>query len=183
MPSCVTARWVRRGTTRGRSVRQSGECWVWGIREADSRSAGGGFESRTCTREIWADEMKGNALDFSFSGLKRQCCITCVNTANTPKRSQTRRGAYTRRAKIRTITAAVQCENAGAGAGVFRMQWCAIWLKRTMSAAEGLGVESVLVSGGVAANSQLRATFEERTKSAGVEVFFPSRALSTIMPR
>jgi len=51
------------------------------------------------------------------------------------------------------------------------MQWCAIWFERTMSAAEGLGVESVLVSGGVAANSQLRATFEERTKSAGVEVF------------
>ena len=37
----------------------------------------------------------------------------------------------------------------------------------------------MLVSGGVAANSQLRTTFEERAKSAGVEVFFPSRALST----
>jgi N6-L-threonylcarbamoyladenine synthase len=37
----------------------------------------------------------------------------------------------------------------------------------------------VLVSGGVAANSQLRATFEERGKSAGTDVFFPSRALST----
>jgi N6-L-threonylcarbamoyladenine synthase len=52
-------------------------------------------------------------------------------------------------------------------------------VERTMSAAEELGVESVLVSGGVAANSQLRARFEERTKSAGLEVFFPSRALST----
>jgi len=40
-------------------------------------------------------------------------------------------------------------------------------------------VESALVSGGVAANSQLRATFEERGKSQGIEVFFPSRALST----
>jgi N6-L-threonylcarbamoyladenine synthase len=46
-------------------------------------------------------------------------------------------------------------------------------------AAEELGVESALVSGGVAANSQLRATFEERGKSKGLEVFFPSRALST----
>jgi len=50
---------------------------------------------------------------------------------------------------------------------------------RTMAAADELGVESILVSGGVAANSQLRTTFEERTKSAGIEVFFPSRALST----
>src|SRR5437899_2098699 len=52
-------------------------------------------------------------------------------------------------------------------------------LERTMSAAEALAVESVLVSGGVAANSQLRATFEARAKSAGTDVFFPSRALST----
>jgi N6-L-threonylcarbamoyladenine synthase len=50
---------------------------------------------------------------------------------------------------------------------------------RTMRAAEELSVGSVLVSGGVAANSQLRRTFEERAKAAGVEVFFPSRALST----
>ncbi len=52
-------------------------------------------------------------------------------------------------------------------------------VERTMSAAEELAVESVLISGGVAANSQLRATFEDRAKSAGFEVFFPSRALST----
>jgi len=40
-------------------------------------------------------------------------------------------------------------------------------------------VESVMISGGVAANSQLRTTFEERAKNKGIEVFFPSRALST----
>jgi N6-L-threonylcarbamoyladenine synthase len=50
---------------------------------------------------------------------------------------------------------------------------------RTMKAAEDLAAESVLVSGGVAANSQLRIAFEERAKLAGVDVFFPSRALST----
>src|SRR5258708_37152644 len=50
---------------------------------------------------------------------------------------------------------------------------------RTMKAAEEVSVESVLVSGGVAANNQLRATFEERARAAGVEVFFPSWALST----
>jgi N6-L-threonylcarbamoyladenine synthase len=31
----------------------------------------------------------------------------------------------------------------------------------------------------VAANSQLRLTFEDRGRSKGIEVFFPSRALST----
>jgi len=52
-------------------------------------------------------------------------------------------------------------------------------VERTLGAAEELSAESVLVSGGVAANSQLRATFEERGRGKGLEVFFPSRALST----
>jgi N6-L-threonylcarbamoyladenine synthase len=52
-------------------------------------------------------------------------------------------------------------------------------VERTMAAAEELSAGSVLVSGGVAANSQLRRTFEERAKSAGIDVYFPSRALST----
>jgi N6-L-threonylcarbamoyladenine synthase len=52
-------------------------------------------------------------------------------------------------------------------------------LDRTVAAAEELDVESILVSGGVAANTRLRASFEERAKSTGVEVFFPSHALST----
>ena len=52
-------------------------------------------------------------------------------------------------------------------------------VERTLNAAEQLSSESILVSGGVAANSQLRAAFEERAKAAGLEVFFPSRALST----
>ncbi|HZC65865.1 MAG TPA: tRNA (adenosine(37)-N6)-threonylcarbamoyltransferase complex transferase subunit TsaD, partial [Candidatus Dormibacteraeota bacterium] len=52
-------------------------------------------------------------------------------------------------------------------------------LERTMSAAESISAESVLVSGGVAANSALRAAFEARGKSSGIEVFFPSRPLST----
>src|SRR6266478_1679655 len=50
---------------------------------------------------------------------------------------------------------------------------------RTLAAAEELSAESILVSGGVAANSQLRATFEDRARAKGLEVFFPSRTLST----
>jgi len=49
----------------------------------------------------------------------------------------------------------------------------------TLAAAQELSANSVLVSGGVAANSELRATFEREAKKLGVEVFFPSRALST----
>jgi len=52
-------------------------------------------------------------------------------------------------------------------------------VERTMRGAEECGVETILVSGGVAANSQLRATFEERARAKGLRVYFPDRALST----
>jgi N6-L-threonylcarbamoyladenine synthase len=52
-------------------------------------------------------------------------------------------------------------------------------VERTLRAAEELGVPTVLVSGGVAANRQLRISFEERALSAGLKVYFPSPALST----
>jgi len=48
-----------------------------------------------------------------------------------------------------------------------------------MAATEELCAASVLVSGGVAANSQLRTVFEERAGKSGVAAYFPSRALST----
>ena len=50
-------------------------------------------------------------------------------------------------------------------------------VERTMAAAEECDVETILVSGGVAANSQLRRRFAEEAR--GRKVFFPSRALST----
>jgi len=52
-------------------------------------------------------------------------------------------------------------------------------VERTLKAAEELAAPTILVSGGVAANRQLRSTFEDRTRSAGLNVFFPSMALST----
>ncbi|MFI5126173.1 MAG: tRNA (adenosine(37)-N6)-threonylcarbamoyltransferase complex transferase subunit TsaD, partial [Candidatus Acidiferrales bacterium] len=48
-----------------------------------------------------------------------------------------------------------------------------------LAAAEQFGAASVLVSGGVAANRELRTRFEEESRKHGLETFFPSRALST----
>jgi N6-L-threonylcarbamoyladenine synthase len=49
----------------------------------------------------------------------------------------------------------------------------------TLAAAQESGARSILVSGGVAANSELRSTFEREAKKQNIETFFPSRALST----
>jgi N6-L-threonylcarbamoyladenine synthase len=52
-------------------------------------------------------------------------------------------------------------------------------VNRTLRAAEETGARSVLVSGGVAANGELRARFEREAWRRGLNVFFPSRELST----
>jgi len=50
---------------------------------------------------------------------------------------------------------------------------------KTLAAAREYEVRTLLVSGGVAANRELRSTFEREAGMQGLPVFFPSRALST----
>src|SRR5205085_676049 len=50
---------------------------------------------------------------------------------------------------------------------------------KTLAAAREYDIEVLLVSGGVAANQELRATFSREAARQGLPVFFPSRALST----
>ncbi len=51
--------------------------------------------------------------------------------------------------------------------------------QRTIAACEEYGVQTLLVTGGVAANSALRASLEQRGPRSGVRVHFPSRVMST----
>jgi len=50
---------------------------------------------------------------------------------------------------------------------------------KTLTAAEAHNVATLFVTGGVAANAELRATFEREAAQQGLPVFFPSRKLST----
>lgn len=50
---------------------------------------------------------------------------------------------------------------------------------KTLTASRNFDVESLIVSGGVAANSRLRSLFVEQAEREGLQVFFPSRSLST----
>ena len=51
--------------------------------------------------------------------------------------------------------------------------------QRTMAACEEYGVQTLLVTGGVVANSALRTSLEQRGPHGGVRVHFPSRVMST----
>ncbi len=50
---------------------------------------------------------------------------------------------------------------------------------KTLEAAREREVRTLFVTGGVAANSELRTTFEKEAANEGLPVFFPSRKLST----
>lgn len=52
-------------------------------------------------------------------------------------------------------------------------------LRKTFAAAESLGAGRILVTGGVAANSELRQRFTAEAQRRGVQVAFPTLALST----
>jgi len=52
-------------------------------------------------------------------------------------------------------------------------------MKKTFAAAEALGVRRILVTGGVAANRELRYRFTAESEQRHVRVAFPTPALST----
>jgi N6-L-threonylcarbamoyladenine synthase len=122
---------------------------------------------------------RGNALDFSFSGLKTAVLYHVRENGAYAEEIAGREEALARGERKFEQLLPLCSPKTLALVREFQHAVVRDLVDRTMAAAEELGVESVLVSGGVAANSQLRATFEERAKSAGLDVFFPSRALST----
>jgi N6-L-threonylcarbamoyladenine synthase len=50
---------------------------------------------------------------------------------------------------------------------------------KTLAAARSQDVAMLFVTGGVAANNELRRTFERKGAQEGLPVYFPSRPLST----
>jgi N6-L-threonylcarbamoyladenine synthase len=122
---------------------------------------------------------RGNPLDFSFSGLKTAVLYHVrehpeYNEEILNRQEVLRPGAR----KLNELLALCSPETLGL-VREFQNAVVRDLVDRTMMAAEECRVGSILVSGGVAANSQLRRTFEERAIAAGRKVFFPSRALST----
>jgi tRNA N6-adenosine threonylcarbamoyltransferase len=122
---------------------------------------------------------RGNPLDFSFSGMKTAVLYHVRERAEYGAEIRRREEAIERgERKFEELLPLCTPQTLGL-VREFQNAVVRDLVERTMAAAEELSAGSVLVSGGVAANSQLRETFEERAKTAGIEVYFPSRALST----
>ena len=64
-------------------------------------------------------------------------------------------------------------------AASFQEAVCDVLTAKTVDAAQHLGVDTILLGGGVAANSRLRTLLEERAAAAGIELRRPRPALCT----
>ncbi|HEV8383496.1 MAG TPA: tRNA (adenosine(37)-N6)-threonylcarbamoyltransferase complex transferase subunit TsaD [Candidatus Acidoferrales bacterium] len=126
---------------------------------------------------------KGNPLDFSFSGIKT-AVLRHVRAHPEMQREITEREVAQSRGapnvgeqaeRLRPLCSKETLDLVAS----FQKSVVNDLVDRTLAAAEQLGVRSLFVSGGVAANSELRKRFEGESRRAGVNVFFPSRALST----
>ncbi len=124
-------------------------------------------------------KMKGNAFDFSFSGLKTAVLYYVREHPEfAPEIAEREKAIERGRRKFEELLP--MCSPATrALVRAFQDTVVRELAERAFSAADERGAATLLVSGGVAANSRLRAEFEERAGQCGVQVYFPSRALST----
>jgi N6-L-threonylcarbamoyladenine synthase len=123
--------------------------------------------------------MRGNALDFSFSGLKTAVLYHLREHPEYSEDIGIRQVALERGDNSFEKLLPLCDGQTLALIHEFQRSVVRTLVEQTLAAAETISAESILVSGGVAANSELRSAFEKRTTSSGMEVFFPSRALST----
>ncbi len=124
-------------------------------------------------------KMKGNAYDFSFSGIKTAVFYHLRRNPQFLPEIEARKQALARGETsadaLRTLSSQATLDLVAS----FQRAVVDDLVTRTLAAAEQHAARTVLVSGGVAANSELRRTFEAEAPRHGMEVFFPSRPLST----
>jgi N6-L-threonylcarbamoyladenine synthase len=117
--------------------------------------------------------------DFSFSGIKT-AVLRYVELEGMRGAIAARREALAAIAKPRTEDILPLCDAKTLDlVASFQHAVVRDLVSKTLAAAVGRGARTLFVTGGVAANSELRQTFEEEAAQAGVPVYFPSRRLST----
>jgi tRNA N6-adenosine threonylcarbamoyltransferase len=124
-------------------------------------------------------KMRGNPLDFSFSGLKTAVLYRVRGTAlaeEAATRSAWRKGQGSVTADDLRGQCSQQTLDLVAG---FQDAVVRDLIDRTLHAVTNEAVGSIFVSGGVACNSLLRERFAQTAARERIDVFFPSPGLST----
>jgi N6-L-threonylcarbamoyladenine synthase len=124
-------------------------------------------------------EAAGPHFDFSYSGIKT-AVLRYVETQNMKLAIEARRAALAGIVKPSLEDVLRTCDRQTLNlVASFQRTMVNDLVQKTLAAAREYDVRTLFVSGGVAANHELRATFERDAGMQGLPVFFPSRALST----
>ncbi len=124
-------------------------------------------------------KMKGNPLDFSFSGIKTAVLYYVRAHPELLPEIEARQAAISRGERKADQLRPLCSPDTLALLTGFQTAIVRDLMSRTLAATEETGARSILVSGGVAANTQLFRSFQEEAQKRSLDVFFPSRALST----
>jgi N6-L-threonylcarbamoyladenine synthase len=129
-------------------------------------------------KQIRAEE-DGPHFDFSYSGIKT-AVLRYVETQNLKSAIEARRRALAEIDKPTLEDTLRLCDRQTLNlVASFQRSMVNDLVMKTLAAAREYEVRTLFVSGGVAANRELRAAFEREAGIEGLPVFFPSRALST----
>jgi N6-L-threonylcarbamoyladenine synthase len=119
------------------------------------------------------------AYDFSFSGIKT-AVLRYVQTENMSTSIDARRQALAGLAQPKADDLVHHCDQKTLDlVASFQRAVVEDLVAKTLAAARERDARTLFVTGGVAANSELRQTFEREAAKAGLPVYFPSRQLST----
>ena len=121
----------------------------------------------------------GLRFDFSFSGIKT-AVLRYVETHGMKPGIEARRLVLAQTHGTKPAEAKELCDARTLDLiASFQGAVVGVLMRQTFAAADAFGVRGVLVSGGVAANRELRSRFEAEGARRGLPVAFPSVALST----
>jgi N6-L-threonylcarbamoyladenine synthase len=134
-------------------------------------------EARNASKRAGRVEQDRKRFDFSYSGIKT-AVLRYVELHQMFGAIEARRAALLQIASPADEDYKMLCDQQTLDlVASFQAAVVGDLTKRTIAACEEYGVCTLLVTGGVAANSALRASFEQRTD--GMRAHFPSRIMST----
>ena len=121
----------------------------------------------------------GASADFSYSGIKT-AVLRYVETHGTQSAIETRRNALGGIAKPKIEDFLAHCDRQTLDLiASFQRSMVDDLVSKTLAAAREHDAATLFVTGGVAANNELRQAFEREAAQEGLPVYFPSRLLST----
>jgi N6-L-threonylcarbamoyladenine synthase len=121
----------------------------------------------------------GRQFDFSYSGIKTSV-LRYIETRGMQAGIEERRGRLTGIGKPQADDFRKACDQQTLDlVASFQRALVQDLIGKTLVAAREYEVATLFVTGGVAANDELRKTFEEAAAREGLRVYFPSRQLST----